>query len=89
MNLFGWLTVRQQIFYHTAFQAHKTISTGKTARANGSVLGMNIWISIFKQIRNECSKLNIKYTVEQILQHSLILEDKSLTEVDGEMVDRL
>ena len=25
----GWLSVRQLIFYHTALQTHKTITTGK------------------------------------------------------------
>ena len=29
LNHVGWLSVRQLIFYHTALQAHKTISTGK------------------------------------------------------------
>ena len=39
---------------------------------NGSVLGTNIWISIFKWIGNENSKLNINCAVEQTLWHSLI-----------------
>ena len=29
LNHVGWLSVRQLIFYHTALQAHKTISTGR------------------------------------------------------------
>ena len=39
---------------------------------NGSVLGMNIWIPIYKWIRNDDSKFNINCEVEQTLRHSLI-----------------
>ena len=39
---------------------------------NGSVLDTNIWISIFKWIGNDNSKLNINCAVEQTLRHSLI-----------------
>ena len=39
---------------------------------NGSVLDTNIWISIFKWIGNDNSKLNINRAVEQTLRHSLI-----------------
>ena len=38
----------------------------------GSVLGTNIWISIFKWILNENFKLIINCAVEQTLWHSLI-----------------
>ena len=27
----GWLSIRQLVFYHTVFQAHKTICSGKSA----------------------------------------------------------
>ena len=39
---------------------------------NSSVLGMSIWISIFKWIRNEDSKFTINCAMEQTLQYSLI-----------------
>ena len=37
---------------------------------NVFVLGTNTWISIFKWIRNEDSKFNIKYKAEQTLKLS-------------------
>ena len=37
-----------------------------------SLLDTNMWISIFKWIRNEDSKFNINCAVKQRLQHSLI-----------------
>ena len=43
-----------------------------SAPRNVSVLHTNIWISIFKWIRNDGFKLNIKGTEEKTLQHSII-----------------
>ena len=39
----------------------------------GFVLETNTWISIFKGIRNEYSRVNLKWAVKQTLWHSLIL----------------
>ena len=37
MDRVGWLSIRQLIFFHTVFQAHKTIVSGKPASLHDSI----------------------------------------------------